>query len=396
MRKWRKDFLILCIVQFVAAAGFTVAGPFVPLYIQDLGANGVRAAAAWAGIMGALSGITMAIASPIWGMVADRYGRKLMVERATVGAAVFQSAMGLVTSVPQLVFLRTCQSIVSGVQAAVMALAATIIPQGSMGVAMGALQTATALGSTLGPFVGGWLAAGLGYRMTFFVTGAILLFAGLLAAFFVHEQFTPPPPSQERIKAMAGFRDVLRVPKMPSLLATVTITRSAGAAMAIAIPLLLQEMAGGSLEVSAQAGTVIGLTALAMAAGALFWGRLGDRIGQQQVLLLCLLLSVVSIVPQALVVTPAQFAVGQMIFTFMLAGLMPSSTALIGIIGPSGRQGVVYGASGTALALGNAIGPTLAAVLIGLWGIRAMFLGVGVVLFALFVVMRVQLARNST
>jgi MFS family permease len=158
---------------------------------------------------------------------------------------------------------------------------------------------------------------------------------------------------------------------------------------------VLQEMAGGSLDVSGEAGTVVGLTALAMAAGALLWGRLGDRIGQRQVLLLCLIFAIVSIVPQALITTPWQLGAGQMVFTFVLAGLLPSSTALIGIVGPRGRQGVVYGASGTALALGNALGPTLAAVLIGLFGTRALFVGVGVVLLLVFVVMRVQLATSS-
>lgn len=394
MRSWRIDFFTLWIVQFVAAAGFSVAGPFVPLYIQELGVKGVREAAVWSGIMGAFGGLTLAAASPVWGAIADRRGRKLMVERATIGAAIFQAGMGLATSVGQLVILRTLQSIVSGVQSAVMALAATRIPKARLGSAMGALQMATALGSTLGPFLGGWMAAGLGFRPTFFLTGGILFLAGVLCFVAVHEDFVPPPPEAGRARAMAGFRDVLQVPHMPGLLFVVTAARSASAAMGIAIPLVLQEMAGGSLDVSQTTGTIIGMTAIAMAAGALFWGRLGDRIGQGPVLLICLAISAAASIPQALVQAPWHLALGQMIFTAALAGLLPTANALIGIIGPKGRQGVTYGASGTALALGNALGPTLAAALIGLLGTRAMFVGVGLLLVVLCLALRSAMSEQ--
>jgi DHA1 family multidrug resistance protein-like MFS transporter len=178
---------------------------------------------------------------------------------------------------------------------------------------------------------------------------------------------------------------------MGALLLVVTISRAAANGLAIAIPLILQEMAGGSRDVSGTAGTVVGLTALAMAMGALTWGRLGDNIGQPRVLMLCLILSALLIVPQALVVAPWQLAAGQMAFSFTLAGLLPTATALVGIIGPPGRQGVTYGASGTALALGNAVGPTLAAALIGAFGTRSMFIGVGVLLFVLHVLLRKML-----
>ena len=191
-----------------------------------------------------------------------------------------------------------------------------------------------------------------------------------------------------------AFKEVLGVQRIPELMAVVMVARAAGAAMATTIPLALQSMAGGDPNVTAQAGTVVGLTALAMATGALFWGRLGDRHGQAPTMLACILISIVAIVPQVFVRTPWQLAIGQMVYTFALAGMMPTATALMGLWGPPGRAGVVYGASGTALAIGNAVGPTMAAVVIGLFGIPAMFLAVGVMLGVLFVVAR-RLADGS-
>jgi MFS family permease len=204
----------------------------------------------------------------------------------------------------------------------------------------------------------------------------------------VREDFRPAAAGEHRPSARLGFAEVLRVPGMAGLILVIAISRAAGSAMAIGIPLILQEMAGGSLAVSGTAGTVIGLTALAMAVGAVTWGRLGDRIGQSRVLMVCLILSALTLVPQALVQNPWQLGAGQMIYTFMLAGLLPSAAALVGIIGPRGRQGVTYGASGTALALGNALGPSLAAVLIGAFGTRSLFVGVGIILFLLHLLLR--------
>jgi len=59
--------------------------PFMPFYIQELGITDVGKAAQWAGILTGVPAVVMAIFSPIWGSLADIYGRKIMIERAMLG-----------------------------------------------------------------------------------------------------------------------------------------------------------------------------------------------------------------------------------------------------------------------------------------------------------------------
>ncbi len=390
MSGWRGNFAHLWTVQLISSLGWTVAQPFLPLYVQELGVSGVREAALWAGLLGFVGGLGMALASPVWGVVADRYGRKLMVQRATFGGGIAQALMGLASSAPQLVALRGVQGMLGGTVPAIMALAAAIVPQSSLGFALGALQTAVSLGTAAGPLLGGWLANAVGYRPTFYATGMILFVAWLVTVIGVRDRFMPPPRGERPRRIWSELRSVVSIPNMAGLLVVVAAARGAHFATIIAIPLVLQEMAGGDPRVSGQSGVVLGLAAVVMAIAAMVWGRLGDRLGQARVLLAALGMAAVVILPQVLVQRPWQLALGQMAFAAGLAGTLPSSNALIGMIGPRGREGAVYGASGTALAVGSALGPALAGAIMGSLGTRAIFGCLGAALGALFVMLRVS------
>ena len=71
----------------MTAVGFSIIFPFLPLYIKELGASSNLGIEFLAGLVFSGQAFTMMIAAPIWGTLADRYGRKIMVERALFGGA---------------------------------------------------------------------------------------------------------------------------------------------------------------------------------------------------------------------------------------------------------------------------------------------------------------------
>ena len=93
------------VAQLLTAVGFSVIFPFLSLYVTELGSRTALSVEFLAGAVFSAQAITMMIASPIWGAVADRYGRKLMVERAMFGGAVIMLLMGFVRSGEELVFV---------------------------------------------------------------------------------------------------------------------------------------------------------------------------------------------------------------------------------------------------------------------------------------------------
>src|SRR5439155_2114300 len=88
-----RDLFAVTAASFIGFTGFTLVMPFLPLYIRQLGVTDVGEIALWTGLcLGVTPGIT-AVLSPLWGRLADRYGRKIMVERSLVCFGVMMAAM---------------------------------------------------------------------------------------------------------------------------------------------------------------------------------------------------------------------------------------------------------------------------------------------------------------
>jgi MFS family permease len=173
--------------ELVAIVGFSVVIPLLPLYVRDLGVVGERQVAMWSGAVFSSQAVTMAIFAPIWGALSDRYGRKVMVERAMYGGTVIMALMGLARSPFQLIVLRAIQGALTGTVTASRALVATTAPKDRAGYALGTLQVAVYIGATAGPLLGGVMADAVGYRTPFFVTRALLLIAATAVAIVVRE-----------------------------------------------------------------------------------------------------------------------------------------------------------------------------------------------------------------
>jgi DHA1 family multidrug resistance protein-like MFS transporter len=96
MPAWKRTLALLVIVQFSSTLGFSIIFPFLPLYLQQLGSSTNLSIEVLSGLVFSVQAATMAIASPFWGAVADRHGRKLMVVRSGCGGAVVILLMGFV------------------------------------------------------------------------------------------------------------------------------------------------------------------------------------------------------------------------------------------------------------------------------------------------------------
>ena len=196
MESWRKNLYAIAIAEFVVLMGFSFVNPFMPLFIQELGNFTSQEAAFWAGIAIGSGGIAMFLSAPVWGIVADRWGRKPMVLRSQFGSAIVLALAGLSPNVYYFIGLRFTQGLLSGTVAAASALVSAMTPRDKIPFAMGLLMVAVYGGTTLGPLLGGLLADVVGFRTTFFITGALLFLGGLIVLLFVKETFERPAEGQ--------------------------------------------------------------------------------------------------------------------------------------------------------------------------------------------------------
>jgi DHA1 family multidrug resistance protein-like MFS transporter len=393
---WQQTLVMVWITEFVALIGFAIVMPFLPFYVQELGVTDEAQVKFWSGLLLSAQAITMSIFAPIWGSLADRYGRKLMLERAMFGAAVIITLMGFAKTPQQLLVLRAIQGCLTGTVPAATTLVASVVPRERTGFALGWLQMGIFAGVSVGPLVGGVIADSLGYRPAFFLTGALLFLAGLGVLFFVQEEFErpQPKPGAQRAHWWDDLAMVLRSHDLLAVLGTRLMTRTGARIVGPVLPLFVATMMSSESRVATMAGIATGASAAASSIGAVLLGRTGDRVGYRRVLLISSVVAVVFYALQAAVTNVTQLIILQVGVGAALAGTISSLTALLATLSPQGQQGAVYGMDTSVVAGANAIGPMMGAALAVALGNRATFL-LAAGMFVLAAVMATRLLPQS-
>jgi MFS transporter, DHA1 family, multidrug resistance protein len=173
--QWQRTLWVMVGIQFIMTGAFSVLSPVMPLLLPELGVKTARAVDLWAGILNGVTSFVAAFASPVWGRVADRRGRKLMLLRSSLAIGVFTALMGVVANVWQFFAFRALMGVFAGFSSAAIALVASQVPEGRLGYALGWLSTGQLVGSLVGPLIGGALAdLTVSYRIPFYCTSATI------------------------------------------------------------------------------------------------------------------------------------------------------------------------------------------------------------------------------
>jgi DHA1 family multidrug resistance protein-like MFS transporter len=371
---WKRTLYIVFFAQMVAVAGFLVTVPFLPLYVEELGTNTNLSTELLAGLTYSAQAFTMAIASPIWGALADRYGRKLMVERAMFGGTVVLLLMGFVQSAEQLVLLRAVQGMITGTISAANALVAANTPREHTGYAMGLLQVGMGIGVAVGPLIGGAIADAVGYAAAFYATAALLFIGGVLVWWGVEEHFEPPEALKTEAKSLvAEWRHVLSSPGIPVTYGLRFLSQLGQMMIFPIAPLFILTLLSETGRINTFTGLVVGSAALATTVSAIYLGRLGDRVGHRRILITSALLAALFYLPQSLVTAGWQLLVLQALVGVCMGGLLPSISALLARYSEPGEEGAVYGLEHSITSAARAVAPLLGAAVAGWFGLRATF-----------------------
>jgi DHA1 family multidrug resistance protein-like MFS transporter len=153
--QWQRTLWVMVGIQFIMTGAFSVLSPIMPLLLPELGVETASAVDLWAGILNGVTSFVAAFASPVWGRVADRRGRKLMLLRSSLAIGVFTALMGVAANVWQFFAFRALMGVFAGFSSAAIALVASQVPEGRLGYALGWLSTGQLVGSLVGPLIGG-------------------------------------------------------------------------------------------------------------------------------------------------------------------------------------------------------------------------------------------------
>jgi DHA1 family multidrug resistance protein-like MFS transporter len=371
---WRRTLWAMVGIQLLMTGSFSFLTPIVPLMLPGLGVTSVQGLDIWSGVITGSTSFVAAFASPVWGRIADRHGRKVSLLRSSCAIAVFTAVMGLSTNVWQFFAARALMGMFAGFSTSAIALVASQVPERRLGYALGWLGSGQMVGSLIGPVLGGILADATGsYRIPFYITSAIT-FAGLgLVWFVVKEDFTPPKESVKSRSMLAGLDLLLGSSSLMALFFVLFMAQFGVRTVQPMVTLFVQELIGSPPQIATLAGIAFSITGLANLISAPFLGNRSDIIGYRRVLLICLLGATLTSIPQIFVNSYWLFVVERFAVGLFIGGILPTANALIGRSVPRENRGTVYGMTASASFLGNSMGPLTGGLIAAGLGIRFVF-----------------------
>ncbi|WP_312948989.1 multidrug efflux MFS transporter MdtG [Superficieibacter sp.] len=369
---WKRNLAVTWFGCFLTGAAFSLVMPFLPLYVEQLGITDHSELNMWSGLVFSITFLFSAFASPLWGGLADRKGRKIMLLRSALGMAIVMLLMGMAQNIWQFLILRALLGLLGGFIPNANALIATQMPRNKSGWALGTLSTGGVSGALLGPLAGGLLADSYGLRPVFFITASVLFLCFLLTLFFIHERFTPVNK-----KEMLHAREVLGSLKNPrlvlSLFITTLIIQVATGSIAPILTLYVRELAGNVSNIAFISGMIASVPGVAALLSAPRLGKLGDRIGPEKILIAALVASVLLLIPMSFVQTPLQLGILRFLLGAADGALLPAVQTLLVYNSTNQIAGRIFSYNQSFRDIGNVTGPLIGAAVSASYGFRAVF-----------------------
>ena len=380
---WKRNLLFIWIGVFVGLMGANFVFPFIPFYIQELGVTDKSEVAFYTGLTASATGLSLTLTAPIWGSLADRFGRKPMFLRALIGAGILIGVMGIAQAVWQLVLLRFLMGAFAGTMGAAAALVAAGTPRARVGYALGMLQTGQFTANMLGPVIGGLVAASLGIRESFIFCAGLYGIAAVLVYLFVREggpdeaEGAPEGGGAQGHDSgglMENLRIVVKERQVILMLFLLFVLWLSTTFVRPVMPLSIDDFAESSasgadrvhfelfgwesnLKKEAATGFVFSVIGLTSTIAAFSLAPLGERLGYRNVVAGAALVTGLLYPTVALADSLPAFMVLLGAVGIFQGAMVPGTNALIAASAPEGKQGSAFGLAASMQSMALLLGP---------------------------------------
>lgn len=377
----------------MAGMAFSEAMPFLALYIMQISHFNQAQVSFYAGISYAASYLVVILVSPIWGKIADQHGRKPMLLRTAAGMGIVIILLSCVTNIWQIIILRLCQGLFDGYTPSVIALIAAETPLEERSVVISKLSTGYIIGGLMGPLIGGVLATIFSIRMTFFITGIILLCVAFISFYGIQENFQKINTSPTEKLASSKKESVWTVPILILLSATMLI-QFVESAIIPYVSLMINDLLFSEHYLTIMTGIVSALPGVATAVFATFVGKMSSHFGTLKILKLCELAAIIIYALLGMTTSLMFFAGLRFLIGIANAGMTPMIQVLLSKA--SNRLSTVFSMSLSAQSLGSLAGSILGAYLSQFMPLNNLFYIASGALMISYVLLKKGELDNST
>ena len=367
---WKDNLRIAWLGSFLTGACISLVVPFMPIFVEQLGVEPSQVTF-YSGLAISVSAISAACVSPLWGILADRYGRKPMMIRAGLAMTITMGGLAFVPNVYWLLALRLLNGVFTGFVPNATALIASQVPKDKSGYALGTLSSGVVAGTLTGPFVGGMIAEVFGIRNVFLMVGGFLFLAAILTILFIKEDFQPVS-KEKAIPTKEIFTSVKYPYLLFNLFATSFVIQVAAQSVGPILALYIRDLGQNEnlLFVSGLIVSSMGLSSM-MSSGVM--GRLGDKVGNHRLLIVAQAYSALIYLLCANASTPLELGIYRFLFGLGTGALVPGINALLSRMTPKAGISRVFAFNQVFFYLGGVIGPLAGSVVAEQFGYHSVF-----------------------
>ena len=364
----KRIFTVLFIAVFATMLGVGIIEPFMAIYAESLGANGL-----FIGLIFGSFTLSRALFTPLIGRLSDLRGRKNLLLVGLSGYTILSFFYAVATSTTSLVTVRILHGLASAMVLPIaMAYIGDIAPKNQEGKHLGTFTIAFFMGMAFGPIIGGALHEIWNMNAAFYTMGAISFFSLLLLIFML-----PEINAHKNVKP-SSFRTIFKNKTMQAMFLFRAVNAYGVAALMGFLPLLAEK-----INVSVfQIGFVVTANLIVSSIFQRYFGVIADKSDKVAMIIAGSIMMLI-----ALALMPLSKNFYTLLSFNILMGLgsgisIPAVSAITAQLGKKLGMGSVMGLFNTAFGIGGGIGPIIAGLIMVAAGLTFVFVSSAVIVLA--------------
>ena len=373
---WAAIAVLFAATTCVESMSWTQLSAYTPLYLRELHVPAAQVPG-WIAAMSSLGWILALPLAPFWGVLADRYSRKLIIVRSAALEAVVFGGWALATTPVVALVFRSLNGFILGNTGVMLAVQASTTPRQRLALAVGIVGAGSPAGRALGPILGAALVHSVDVRGMLIVDSALSVLMAVLLTVFMREAEHERPADLRVLSLLKGaLEEIAGKPLLWRLFLATAITQVGLWTVLPYVPIYIGRLAPSDAVTAV--GVVLSAVGLGQAIASPLWGLAMQRAGYRWVLNATSIGGAAALTAVALSHSLPLFAVGLVANGIFAAAILTASMAVMAATVSAERRGAVLGQILFPFYLGGVFGPPLGALAFGagqtfVFGIAAVF-----------------------
>ena len=373
---WVAIAVLFAATTCVESMSWTQLTAYTPLYLRELHVPAAQVPG-WIAAMSSLGWILALPLAPFWGVLADRYSRKLVIVRSAAIEALVFAGWALATTPVVALGFRSLNGFILGNTGVMLAVQASTTPKQRLALAIGIVGAGSPAGRALGPILGAALVHVIDVRGMLLVDAALSLLMAILLTVVMRDPEHERPADLRVLSLLRGALDEIRSkPLVWRLFLATAITQVGLWTVLPYVPIYIARLAPGNAVTAV--GVVLSSVGLGQAIASPLWGLAIQRLGHRAVLNATSIGAATALTAVALSHSLPVFALALVANGIFAAAILTASMAVMAATVSPERRGAVLGQILFPFYLGGVFGPPLGALAFGI-GQAAVF-GIAAVL----------------